>query len=276
MGPWKGVSGLEYPMRPGAPGHEVFGTIDALGDGVSGLRPGDPVTALSYSAYADYDVADAGAVVALPPTLAGRPVLGEPVACAVNISKRWGVAEGDTVVLLGAAGFLGALMLQLLRAPGAPRPARVIAVSRRRLPDELIDRLGIDQFLTYEDDFSHLVADVVIEATGHQGPLDLAGRLLRVRGRMVIAGYHQGGPRTVNLQHWNWQGIDVINAHERDPEVYTRGMEEGVRLLAQGALDLGPLLTHTFSLDEINRAFQATEERPEGFLKAVVLAEASA
>ena len=47
-------------------------------------------------------------------------------------------------------------------------------------------------------------------------------------------------------------------------------MEEGVRLLAAGELDLEPLITHTFPLADINQAFRMTEERPEGFLKSVV------
>jgi threonine dehydrogenase-like Zn-dependent dehydrogenase len=57
--------------------------------------------------------------------------------------------------------------------------------------------------------------DVVIECTGMQWPLDLAGELTRERGRLVIAGFHQDGPRQVNMFLWNWRGLDVINAHER-------------------------------------------------------------
>ena len=37
--------------------------------------------------------------------------------------------------------------------------------------------------------------------------------LTRVRGRLVVAGYHQDGPRQVDMQLWNWRGLDVINAH---------------------------------------------------------------
>lgn len=283
MGPWQGIQGLEYPMKPGAPGHEIFGTIAALGVGVAGLNVGDPVTALTYRAYSEFDIARVDDIVPLPPALAGRVVLGEPVACAVNVSHRAGVKEGDVVVLLGT-GFLGALLLQLLRRSGAPKPARVITVSRRRLAPEMADRLGVDESLAYEDDVRSRVgavtngemADVVIEATGKQRPLDLGGELTRVRGRLIVAGYHQDGPRTVNMQLWNWRGIDVVNAHERDPRIYKRGMEEGVRLLAAGGLDLEPLITHTFPLAEINRAFATAEERPEGFLKSVVLPETAA
>lgn len=280
MGPWKGIQGLTYPLQPGAPGHEVFGTVEAVGAGVEGLAAGDAVTALSYRAYADYDLARADDVVPLPSSLADRVVLGEPVACAVNVSRRAGVAEGDVVVLLGT-GFLGALILQLLRVSGAPHPRRVLTVSRRRLSPEMADRLGVDESLTYEDDVHNRIgaetggnlADVVIEATGKQRPLDLGAELTRVRGRLIVAGYHQDGSRTVNMQLWNWRGIDVINAHERDPKIYKSGMEEGVRLLAEGGLDLAPLITHTFPLSEINRAFATAEERPEGFLKSVVLPE---
>ena len=278
MGPWKGLQGLEYPMRPGSPGHEVFGTVEAVGSGVEGLEAGDPVTALSYRAYSEYDVARAEDAVRLPSSLAGRVVLGEPISCAVNVSRRAGVSEGDVVVLLGT-GFLSSLLLQILRTPGSLKPARIIAVSRRRLSPAMAERLGVDEALTYEDDVHNRVgaatggrmADVVIEATGHQRPLDLGGELTRERGRLVVAGYHQDGPRTVNMQLWNWRGIDVINAHERDPRIYKSGMEEGVRLLAEGGLDLSTLITHTFPLDEINRAFATSEERPDGFIKSVVL-----
>jgi threonine dehydrogenase-like Zn-dependent dehydrogenase len=264
LGPWKGFPGMGYPLQPGAPGHEVFGTVESVGPGVQGLAAGQPVTALAYRAYAEYDLARADSIIPLPEALADRPVLGEPLACAVNVMRRSGVREGDTVVLLGT-GFLGTLLLQLLRRH---KPSRVIAVSRRRMDPGLAERLGVE-VLTYED---HIPggADVVIEATGKQGPLDLATNLVRVRGRLIIAGYHQDGPRTVNMQLWNWNGIDVINAHERDPEVYRSGMEEGVRLLAAGELDLEPLITHTFPLAENNQAFRMTEERPEGFLKSVI------
>jgi len=190
MGPWKGLQGLAYPMPAGAPGHEVFGTVETLGRGVDNLAPGQ-------------------------------------------------------------------------------------------------ERLGADEVLTYDDDVYGRVdaasggqkADVVFEATGQQKPLELAAELTRVRGRLIIAGYHQDGPRSVDMQLWNWRGLDVINAHERDPRIYRGGMEEGVRLLSlpeTGGLDLAPLITHTFPLAEINRAFAIAEERPAGFLKSLVMAEGAA
>lgn len=278
LGPWEGVSGIGYPLDAGAPGHEVYGRVARVGAGVKHVRVGDAVTALSYNGFAEYDVADADAVVRLPSTLEGEPVLGEPVACAVNVHRRAGVQEGDTVVVVGV-GFLGALVTRLVQRD---RPGRVIAVSRRREGREMAERMGADVAIGLDDDVIERVhdltrgrmADVIIEATGKQAPLDLAAELTRVRGRLVVAGYHQDGPRTVNMQLWNWRGIDVINAHERDPAAYAQGMEEGVHLIASGELEIRPLISHHLPLGEINRAFELAYTRPAGFFKAVVTPEA--
>jgi threonine dehydrogenase-like Zn-dependent dehydrogenase len=111
----------------------------------------------------------------------------------------------------------------------------------------------------------------VIEAVGKQWPLDLAAELTAERGRLIIAGYHQDGPRQVNMQLWNWRGLDVINAHERDPQVYIQGMRDAIAAVADGRLDPSGLYTHTYQLDELDQALNATRDRPEGFLKALVL-----
>ena len=283
MGPWKGIQGLEYPMKPGAPGHEVFGIVEALGPGVEGLKAGDPVTALTYRAYSEYDIARAADIVPLPVALAGKVVLGEPVACAVNVSHRTGVKDGDVVVLLGT-GFLGALMLQLLNLPGAPAPSRVITVSRRKLSEEMADRLRRRRVADLRRRRPQLGGRGDQRGDGRRGdrgdrqaaparPRRRADPGARPADRRRLS---PGRPAIVNMQLWNWRGIDVVNAHERDPEIYKRGMEEGVRLLAEGGLDLEPLITHTFPLAEINRAFATSEERPEGFLKSVVMPEAGA
>jgi threonine dehydrogenase-like Zn-dependent dehydrogenase len=114
-------------------------------------------------------------------------------------------------------------------------------------------------------------ADRVFEAVGLQWPLDLAGELTRVRGRLLIAGYHQDGRRSVDMQLWNWRGLDVVNAHERDPAVYVQGMREAVGAVADGRLDPRPLYTHRFPLDQLAEAMDTMRARPDGFMKALVL-----
>jgi threonine dehydrogenase-like Zn-dependent dehydrogenase len=273
--PWGGAEWMAYPTDPGALGHEGWGTVDALGEGVEGLAVGQRVAALSYAAYAEYDLADASAVVPLPAALDGEPFPGEPLGCAMNIFRRSGISAGQTVAIVGV-GFLGALLARLAKDAGA----RVIAISRRPFSLEVARGMGADELIPMDDHWKVIervkeltggsLCDRVVEAVGKQWPLDLAGELTRERGRLVVAGYHQDGPRQVNLQLWNWRGIDVVNAHERDPRVYVDGIRAAVDAVASGRLDPSPLYTHAFPLDRLGDALDATRDRPDGFLKALI------
>lgn len=273
--PWGGAEWMTYPTAPGDLGHEGWGVVDALGEGVSEFAVGDRVAALSYRAYAEYDVADASATVKLPASLDGQPFPGEPLGCAMNIFRRSDIQAGQTVAIVGI-GFLGALLTRLAKDAGA----RVIAISRRPFSLEIARRMGADETIPMDDHWAivakvkeltgEAMADRVIEAVGKQWPLDLAGELTKERGRLIIAGYHQDGPRQVNMQMWNWRGLDVINAHERDPAVYVEGIRMAVDAVARGRLDPSPLYTHSYPLDELDQALDDTRDRPDGFLKALV------
>jgi threonine dehydrogenase-like Zn-dependent dehydrogenase len=274
--PWAGPDWMTFPTEPGALGHEGWGIIDAVGDGVSGVRIGDRVAALSYHSYADYDLADASAVIRLPESLSGQPFPGEPLGCAMNIFRRSTITAGETVAIVGI-GFLGALLTRLATDAGA----RVVAISRRAYSLEVAHSMGAAELIPLEDTQNVIarvkdltdgrLCDCVIEAVGKQGPLDVAAELVRERGRLIVAGYHQDGPRQVNMWLWNWRGLDVINAHERDPKVYMAGMAEALDAVASGRLDPAPLYTHVFPLERLGDALDATRDRPDGFLKALVL-----
>ncbi|WP_347139004.1 zinc-binding dehydrogenase [Paracoccus sp. SSK6] len=273
--PWEGQPWSTWPGAPGGMGHEGWGRIVALGEGVQGLSMGDRVTALTERSYAEYDVAQADMVVPLPASLDGMPVPGEPVACAMNIFARSDVRAGQTVVIVGI-GFLGAILTRLATDAGA----KVIAVSRRAETLDLARRMGAAETIPMDDhwriieDVKRLtggrMAERVIECVGKQWPLDLAGELVAEGGRLVIAGYHQDGPRQVNMQMWNWKGIDIVSAHERDAGVRVGGLRAAVDALASGRLDLGPLLTGTYALDQLGEALAATRDKPGAFVKAWV------
>ena len=275
--PWSGPEWMKFPTDPGALGHEGWGVVDAVGDGVEGLNVGDRVAALTYKAYAEYDLAEADAVVRLPGALKHAPFPGEPLGCAMNIFRRSDIAAGQTVAIVGI-GFLGAILTRLATDAGA----RVIAVSRRPFSLEVARASGAAETIRMEDHTAIIgqvkeltggvFCDRVVEAVGKQWPLDLSGELTRERGKLIVAGYHQDGPRQVNMWLWNWRGLDVINAHERDPKVYVAGIREAVDAVASGRLDPSPLYTHRFPLERLGDALDATRDRPDGFLKALVTA----
>jgi threonine dehydrogenase-like Zn-dependent dehydrogenase len=275
LSPWEGQPWFEYPFEPGAPGHEGWGRVEAVGSEVEDFAAGDRVAFLSGHAYAEYDVADASQAVLLPASLDDQPFPAEPLGCAMNIFRRSGIEAGQTVAIVGI-GFLGALLTRLAKNAGV----RVIAVSRRPFSLEVAREMGADECVPMDDHWKIIervkeltggqFCDRVIEAVGKQWPLDLAAELTRERGTLVVAGYHQDGPRQVNMQLWNWRGLDVTNAHERDPAIYLRGMREAVEAVASGALDPAPLYTHRYPLDRLGDALDATRDRPDGFLKALV------
>lgn len=275
LGPWAGPAWMRFPTAPGELGHEGWGVIDAIGPGVRDLAEGDKVATLFHNSYADYDVGPASSVAKLPRKVAEMDFPGEPLACAMNIFRRSAIEAGQYVAIVGA-GFLGALLTRLASLAGA----QVIAVSRRGFSLEVAQRMGAVHTLRLadraevtarvEDITGGLLCDRVIEAVGRQEPLDLAGALTRERGRLVIAGYHQDGPRHIDMQQWNWRGLDVVNAHERDPAIYMRGLREAIAATEAGTIDLPALLTHAYPLQRLGEALDATRDRADGFLKARV------
>ena len=252
-----------------------MGRGGCAGRGVTSPSIGARVALLSERAFAEYDVAPADALVELPEALAGRPFPGEPIACAMNIFRRSDIRAGQTVAIVGI-GFLGAILTRLATDAGA----RVIAISRRAESLALARDFGAAETIAMDDHWAIIeqvkqltaerFCERVIEAVGKQWPLDLASALVGMGGRLVVAGYHQDGPRQVNMQDWNWKGIDVVNAHERDPAVHRQGLREAVAAVAGGRIDLGRLLTHVYPLDRLGEAITATRDKPEGFVKALV------
>lgn len=260
---WEGREWFQYPLKPGAPGHEGWGLVDEVGDGVTDPRPGDRVAFLSDGSYAEYEVVAASSTVVLPEALADRPFPGEPLGCAMNVFTRSDIQPGHSVAIVGV-GFLGAVVAQLAARSGA----RVVAISRRPYSRQVALQMGAQEALPMDEAGGEF--DRVIEAAGLQATLDLATRLTKERGVLVIAGYHQDGPRTVDMQLWNWRGLDVVNAHERDPARYVEGIRGAVRAVAEGRLDPWPLLSHRYPLDRIGEAFRQASSREAGFLKAMV------
>jgi threonine dehydrogenase-like Zn-dependent dehydrogenase len=274
--PWEGPEWMHFPTEAGALGHEGWGVVDAMGEGVSAVQPGERVGFLSGKAYAEYDLADASQLVKLPQSLSELDLPLEPFGCAMNIFRRSDIRQGHTVAIVGI-GFLGAILVALASNAGA----RVIAISRRQESLDLARLMGPINAIPMHDHegiirqvrelTNGVFCDRVIEAVGKQWPLDLAAELTRQGGRLIIAGYHQDGPRQVNMQLWNWRGFDVVNAHERDPVVAVQGMRDAVEAIESGLIDPRLLITHRYPLDRLDEALNATRDRPGNFVKAVVV-----
>jgi NADPH2:quinone reductase len=232
-----GVCGSSLPVWEGRPWFDYPLPEGSPGHEAWGrLEDGTRVAFLTQQGYAEHVVVGEASLVEIPDD--GRPFPGEALACAVTVVRRARIGEGDRVAIVGM-GFLGSAVAQLV--PGATQVRR--------------DEEVAGEF------------ERVIECAGTQSALDVASRLVATGGVLVLAGFHQDGPRTVDVQSWNWRGIDVVNAHERDDAVVLDAMREAAR----GIFDIDRLVTHAVRLERLDEAFELARTRPSGFVKAVVL-----
>lgn len=268
-----GTSSRTYPALMG---HEPSGEILAVGKNVTNLKPGMHAVALGNRSFAEYGVYPAAFVHPLQPSTPFEQALGEPIACVYNAAQRANVRAGDKVVLLGC-GFMGLMLLQIMKRAN---PAVIVAIDVRDDALAVASKLGADVIAnSAREDVVEAVrkavgskgATIVVEAIGKQVGLDIATQLVCWNGRIAIVGYHQGEPRRIDVGMWNVKGIDVVNAHERHIHIYYRGMVGGITLLEEGKLDMKALVTHTYPLDRIDDAFHQSADKPQGFIKAVVI-----
>ncbi len=275
-----GVCASDLPGWRSAPpssairlGHEPVGRVAAVGPGVTTCSEGDLVTGRVGRSNCDFAVADETDLVIVPAGLPATSAIGEPLGCVVDVLRRTRVDVGDRVAVIGA-GFMGLCLLQLLRHACA---RQVVAIDPRADAREHALAHGADLAIAPGEvpslapfpAHSPQEFDVVVEASGSQAGLDLATDLARAHGIVSIMGYHQE-PRSVDMKTWNWKGLDVVNAHVRDRARLRDSTRRGLDLLAAGRVDLGPLITHRFALDEVDQAFLAMDKKPDGYIKAIV------
>jgi threonine dehydrogenase-like Zn-dependent dehydrogenase len=255
-----------YPIRIG---HEPVGVVEAVGSGVDGLWPGQAVTGGFGPAFSERVIVDPGVVVPIPEGVSTDDVLGEPLGCVMEARRRTPLEVGHRIALVGA-GYMGLLMLEILRVSGA---GYTLVVDPRRDALHVARELGAEETAAPDEVSDGEVDrgfDLVIEATGTQAGLDLATRLASEHGALTILGYHQGPPRSVDVQAWNWKALEVINGHVRRRDLLNEAIRRGLELVRLGRIAPKRLVTHRFELERVGQAFAMLEDKPEGFIKAVV------
>ena len=194
-----------YPPPPGAPeypGLEVSGTIEALGEGVTGWSVGDEVCALlSGGGYAELVCVPAGQLLPVPEgiSLADAAALPEVVSTVwSNVFMTANLLPGQTVLVHGGSSGIGTMAIQLAREVGA----RVVVTAGSAAKLEACRELGAEVLVNYrEQDFVEEVraatggagADVILD---NMGAKYLARNVeaLAPGGRLVVIGL-QGGAR---------------------------------------------------------------------------------
>lgn len=268
------IPGLEYPRYIG---HEVAGEITEVGPAVRGFQVGDRVAAWTDGrGYAEAIAVKSDTLSLIANDISFEHALSEPIACTTNAVIRTNVQLNDTIALVGT-GFMGLILLQQLRLSGAKK---IIAIDVRDEILTLSGELGADiQLNPMKDDIESGIkeltngrgVDISFEVGGNQSTLDLAAKICRMEGKLVIFGYHPGSRVIKDLGYWNWMAFDIINAHFRDMNTILKGTRIGMDLLNSGKVKMEKLITHKYKLEEIEQAFTAAKEKPKGFVKSVIV-----
>ncbi|MEE1622045.1 NAD(P)H-quinone oxidoreductase [Zafaria sp. J156] len=237
-----------YPPPPGEsdiPGLEVSGTVAAVGDGVEAYDAGAPVCALLASGgYAEYAAVPVGQVLPVPDGVGLTEAAGLPEVAATvwsNLVMEAGAARGDTVLVHGASGGIGAAAIQILKALGCT--VAVTGSSPEKL--EFARSLGADHLIDYtREDFPAALrertgghgADVVLDVVGAKY---LARNLdsLATGGRLVVIGLLGGARAELDLGLLMRRRARVIGTTLR-----ARPAAEKAEIMRQVHLHVWPLL----------------------------------
>jgi len=263
-----------YPPPPGAsdiPGLEVAGTVDAIGDGVSGWQVGSAVCALvAGGGYAEYCTAPAPQCLPVPRGLdfvAAAAIPETFFTVWTNVFERGRLAAGESLLVHGGSSGIGTTAIQLARARGA----RVFATAGSADKCAACERLGAEKCVNYRDgDFVAVIkpltgnrgVDVVLDMVG----ADYFGRnldVLAVEGRLVEIATLSGVKGEVNIQTIMQRRLTITGSTLRARAVAEKGaIAAAVRrevwpLLESGAVK--PIVFRTFPLRQAADAHRLVE-----------------
>jgi len=267
-------------------GHEMSGTVAALGEGVTDWSVGDAVTVMpldwdgtcpaclagnqhicqnlnfigidSPGSLQELWNVPAGVLVALPAGLRlDHAALVEPVAVAVHDVRRSNLQPGQKAVVIGG-GPIGVLIASVAREFGGEVVVIELDANRRAQIEALgfttLDPRETNQVEWVNEWTGGAGADVVFEVSGAAQAVLGATDLAKVRGTLVVVAIHPV-PREINLQRLFWRELSILGAR-----VYQRvDFEKAVELLASGVIPAELLITRIVALDETQSAFADLE-----------------
>jgi (R,R)-butanediol dehydrogenase/meso-butanediol dehydrogenase/diacetyl reductase len=280
---------------PAVIGHEMSGTIAALGEGVSGWAVGQPVTVMptlscgscpacrrgnthichnlnfigidSEGSMQNAWNVPADILIALPEGLAlDEAALIEPTAVAVHDVRRSKLVASDFVVVIG-----GGPVGQLIASVALQQGARVVLVELDAGRRETAKGFGIDAIDPRDENLVDYVmketdgagADVAFEVSGAAAGVNSAVEVLTTRGRLVMVAIHPK-PKEIDLHRFFWRELEMFGARLYQREDF----EEAVRLVAGGAIPARHLISQVVPLQDVGKGFLALEAG--GVMKVLV------
>jgi predicted dehydrogenase len=281
---------LETPIPLG---YSAAGVVVEVGEQVSEYQVGDRVACAGagYANHADYNYVPRNLVARIPDGLGMDAACFATVgAIAIQGVRQAAPTLGERVAVLGL-GLIGQLAVQLLRANGC----RVLGFDPNPQRAKLAEELGAHTAVASDlenaaEGFARgqgIDAVIVAASSASAGPLEQAGEISRLRGRVVVVGlvgmeiprslyYRKELDLRMSMSYgpgrydpvFEERGFDYPIAHVRWTE--QRNLEAFLDLAAEGRLDLDRLTTHRFSIDDALDAYQLISSGREPYLGVVL------
>ena len=267
------------PPRPFSPGGEIAGVVEAVGEGVEGWQVGDKVLGgTGNGGLAEKVVMDAGRVFKIPEGVSfvqASALLMTYGTTIHGLKDRGDIKEGETVLVLGAAGGVGLSAVELAKAYGC----RVVAAVSTEEKGEVARKAGADEVVIYprapfDKDTSKELANAFKAACGPEGAnivYDIVGgdysepalRSIAWEGRFLVVGFPAGiAKMPLNLtllKSCDIAGVFWGAFTAREPELYRAQVDELLTMLKEGRIS--PLVSETFPLERGGEAIAKLENR---------------
>jgi NADPH2:quinone reductase len=266
--------GGQYQVKtppPFIPGHEAAGIVAAVGEGVDRFAVGDRVIITPPTgAFAERCAVPEPLAMPIPEGLDFGQAAGFTITCSTSyhaLRQRAELQDGETVVVLGAAGGVGITAVEIAKALGA----RVIAAASTDEKLEFAKSAGADETVNYGEtslkeavrEITGAGADVVYDPVGGEIG-EQALRAIARGGRYLIIGFASGTipnfpANLLLLKEACAMGVWWGPWAMRNPELQAQNLEAMAGMIASGKLR--PRVTGSYSLDEFSEAFRAITAR---------------
>ena len=260
------------PDFPFSPGSDVAGVVAAAGEKVRGFKPGDEVIAMKpYGGFAEKVAVHKTVCFPKPPGMSMVHAASFLMAYGTSyhaLQGRGGLKEGETLVVLGAAGGVGLTAVELGKMMGA----RVIAAASTQEKLELCKSYGADEGINYSTEnlkerIKELTggkgADVVYDPVGGQYA-EPALRAMAWKGRYLVVGFAAGEIPKMPLNLALLKGCQIVGVFwgaytQKEPQNNMRDAMQLVKWFSEGKLK--PHIHGTYPLEEVPRALEEIIER---------------
>lgn len=259
----------ETPEPPFSPGMELCGTVDALGEGVTGISVGERVAIFGgRGGLAEFGCFDASRAVSIPDTMDDITAAGFQVAYGTShlaLDHRARLAQGETLLVLGAAGGVGLTAVEIGKLMGA----RVIACARGADKLETARNAGADDLIDADtDDLRGAIkalggADVVYDPVGG-AQFEAAFRACNPEGRLLTIGFASGDVPQIKANHMMVKNLSVMGLYwggylRFRPEILTGSLATLMDWHARGRLH--PHVSHVLPLDRVDEGLALLRDR---------------